>query len=98
MIKPINIYAISRIRDEEAFNLIESHQSQKEWKERLKSEQKSFDTALQTLIAEHFNKFAEKALRQMADSDLNEWIVRQFMQKIKDIYDNMKNELKKEEI
>ena len=70
------------------------HQSQKEWKERLKSEQKSFDTALQTLVAEHFNKFAEKALRQMADSDLNEWIVRQFMQKIKDLPTAEKTKLK----
>lgn len=70
------------------------HQSEQEWKAKLQSEQKSFNTALQVLVAEHFNKFAEKALRQMADIDLNEWIIKQFIQKIKDMSEEERNKLR----
>ena len=70
------------------------HQSKQEWKAHLKGEQKNFNTALQVLVAEHFNRFAEKALRQMANSDLNEWIIKQFMQKIENLPSEEKNKLK----
>ena len=35
MTRPVNLYAISRIRDEEAFNLVEMHQSQRTEKSRI---------------------------------------------------------------
>lgn len=61
------------------------HQSQAEWRERLKGEQKSFDAAIQKLTVEHFNRFAEKAMKQMANADLNDWIIKQFADKIKNL-------------
>ncbi|MBQ8481927.1 MAG: F0F1 ATP synthase subunit delta [Alphaproteobacteria bacterium] len=69
-------------------------QSKQEWKAHLLSEQKNFNTALQVLVAEHFSRFAEKALRQMANLDLNEWIIKQFMQKIENLPNEEKNRLK----
>lgn len=70
-------------------------QSQKEWAKRLHGEQKNFDIALQKLVAGHFNRFAEKALQQMADMELNEWVVRRFVQKIKDLSADEKAEMRK---
>jgi F-type H+-transporting ATPase subunit b len=70
------------------------HQAQAEWKERLQSEQQNFDNALQKLAAEHFNRFAEKAMRQMADAELNELITEQFIAKIKSLPSNEKTQLK----
>lgn len=37
MTRPVNLYAISRIRDEESFNLIEMHQSQRAEKSRIQN-------------------------------------------------------------
>ncbi|MBR1600649.1 MAG: hypothetical protein IJ677_03635, partial [Alphaproteobacteria bacterium] len=70
------------------------HKSEQEWKIHLQSQQNNFNAALQIMIAEHFNKFAETVLRQMANSDLNEWVIKQFMQKIKYLPDNEKKKFK----
>ena len=77
---------------EEAEN--QYHQAKTEWKQRLQSEQKNFDNALQKMISEHFNRFAEKAMRQMADVELNELITEQFIAKIKDLPSSEKIKLK----
>lgn len=76
---------------EEAEN--QYHQAKAEWKQRLQSEQKNFDNALQKMVAKHFNRFAEKAMRQMADTELNELITGQFITKIKELPDNEKKQL-----
>ena len=70
------------------------HQSKQERKGHLTGEQKNFNTALQDLGGGRLNRFAEKALRQMANSDLNEWIIKQFMQKIESLPSEEKSKLK----
>ena len=45
------------------------------------------------MISEHFNRFAEKAMRQMAGTELNELITGQFITKIKELPDNEKKQL-----
>lgn len=67
--------------------------SKEQWQQRLQNEQKNFDISVQKLTAEHFNRFADKAFRQMADEDLNVWTVKQFMQKIKNMPDKELSEL-----
>lgn len=61
------------------------HKELRQWQQHLQNDQKSFDIAVQKLTAEHFNRFAEKAFKQMANADLNDWIIDRFMQKIKDM-------------
>ena len=77
---------------EEAEN--QYHHAKEEWKNRLQSEQKGFDVALQKLMAEHFNSFAEKVIQQMANTNLNEQIVEQFIIKIKNLTEQEKISLK----
>lgn len=57
--------------------------SQKQWKERLLSEQDNFETALQKTVAEHFNRFAQKALQEMAGAEVNNLMLQQLKEKIK---------------
>lgn len=76
---------------EEAEN--QYQQAKTEWKNRLQSEQKGFDAALQKLVAERFNSFAEKAIKQMANAELNELIVEQFIIKIKNLTEEEKIDL-----
>lgn len=70
------------------------HQAQAEWQTRLKGEQKSFDVAVQKLTVEHFNRFAEKAMKQMANADLNDWIIKRFADKIKNLPVDEKTKLR----
>ena len=60
----------------------EFSKARQQWKNKLISEQNSFDSALQNLIAEYFQKFATGALNQMADISLNELFLNKLMQKI----------------
>ena len=60
----------------------EFSKARQQWKNKLISEQNSFDLALQNLIAEYFQKFATGALDQMADISLNELFLNKLMQKI----------------
>ena len=57
-------------------------------------EQKNFDKALQKLTAEYFNRFADKAIKQMADVYLNELLVRQFVQKLQNLPEEEKSSLR----
>ncbi len=54
-----------------------------EWQQKLIKEQKTFVTAVQNLLAKHFTQFAESALRQMANVDLNNLVITHFMDKVK---------------
>ena len=54
-----------------------------EWQQKLIKEQKTFVTAVQNLLAKHFTQFAESALRQMANVDLNKLVITHFMDKVK---------------
>jgi len=56
--------------------------SQQQWKERLISEQNNFDAALQKMVAEHFNRFAQKALREMAGTEINDLMLAQLKERI----------------
>ena len=56
--------------------------SQKQWNNRLLSEQNNFENALQKLIAQHFNNFAQNALKEMAGTDVNGIIIKYFLEKI----------------
>lgn len=56
--------------------------AKKQWKSKLKSEQKTFDLAIQNLVVEHFNTFAADALKQMADIGLNDLIIEKFKEEI----------------
>lgn len=60
----------------------EYENAQKQWKNRLLSEQKTLELALQNLIVERFDAFAQGALTQIADISLNALIVEKFKQKI----------------
>lgn len=60
----------------------EFKKARQKWKDKLISEQNTFDLALQNLIAEYFQKFATGALDQMADISLNELFLNKLMQKI----------------
>ena len=61
---------------------LEFKKARQKWKDKLVSEQSTFDLALQNLIAEYFQKFATGALDQMADISLNELFLNKLMQKI----------------
>jgi len=91
--------AVQREADKLAADLREQAQSQyyqeqKKWKSRLELEQKNFDKALQKLTAEYFNRFADKAIKQMADVHLNELLVRQFVQKLQNLPEEERISLK----
>lgn len=60
----------------------EFEKARQNWKNKLVSEQNTFDLALQNLIAEYFQKFATGALDQMADITLNQLFLNKLMQKI----------------
>ena len=62
--------SVQREADKLAADLREQAQSQ------YHQEQKNFDKALQKLTAEYFNRFADKAIKQMADVYINELLVR----------------------
>lgn len=60
----------------------EFEKSRNTWKNKLKSEQISFEFAIQELILQYFGKFTDGALEQMADVDLNELFLHKLKQKI----------------
>ena len=60
----------------------EFKKNQKIWKNKLISEQNTFELALQRLIIEYFKKFSSQAFEQMADISLNELFINKIMQKI----------------
>lgn len=57
----------------------------KEQQARLQKQLKDFEESAERLAAERFGSFAEKALRQIADADLNEAAVKKFMRRIKEL-------------
>lgn len=75
-----------------ADNYLEAQKERKLWQERFLSEQKNFETAVQQLIVEYFNKFADKAISQMADVSLNDLIVHRFKDQIEHLNVKEKNE------
>lgn len=70
----------------------EFEKEQKQWKNKLKSEQITFEAALQKLIVQYFAKFTDEALKQMADISLNELFLQKLKQKISDFTAKQKNE------
>ena len=65
-------------------------QYQKRLKDKLTAEQKNFDITVQNLVVEHFNKFADNALKQLAGTDLNELVVRQFEHQLSELSEDEK--------
>jgi len=63
----------------------EYRQKRKIINDKLVSEQKNFDLAIQKSAAEYFAQFAHKALSQIAGTDLNEAAITQFMQNLKNL-------------
>jgi len=57
--------------------------AQKNWQKRMENEQASFETAMQRAVAIQFNHFAQKALRQIADVDINEAAVASLIKQVK---------------
>ncbi len=60
-------------------------QAQKQWKKRLASQEQTFELAIGELVVAHFQKFANSALTQMADVNLNELIIEKLQEKIKNL-------------
>ena len=60
----------------------EYRQKREQWHTRLMAEQQNFDISLQKAAAQYFNLFVQKAMRQLADTDLNNAAVKQLMNKI----------------
>lgn len=52
------------------------------WKNVLLSEQQSFEAGIQSLVAEYFSSFAEKAFAQLADINFNNLILHKLSDKI----------------
>lgn len=46
--------------------------TQKQWRRRMEAEQSGFDSVMQKAVSVQFNHFAQKALRQIADIDIND--------------------------
>lgn len=46
--------------------------AQQQWRRRLLAEQDSFEHTMQKAVTIQFNRFAQKALRQIADADIND--------------------------
>ena len=69
---------------------VQYRQSQQKLNEKLKAEHRNFDVSVQSLVVKYFEQFADNALKQIADADLNVLAVRQFMQKLKALSDNEK--------
>ncbi|MBO6282273.1 MAG: F0F1 ATP synthase subunit delta [Alphaproteobacteria bacterium] len=65
-------------------------QSQKKLHDKLAAEQKNFDATVQNLVIEHFNKFADSALKQLAGTDLNELVIKQFEKQLSLLSDDDK--------
>lgn len=65
-------------------------QYQKRLKDKLTAEQKNFDVMVQNLVIEHFNKFADSALKQLAGTDLNELVVRKFEHRLSELSEGEK--------
>ena len=63
------------------------------WQQKLRKEQKTFDLAVQNSVAENFTLFAEQALQQMADTNLNTMIVNCFKKKIQNMSEPEKTAL-----
>ena len=61
-----------------------THQ-QEQWKQHLQGEQKNFEHTMQKAIAAQFNRFAQKALRQIADTDINELAVAALLRKLREL-------------
>ena len=66
--------------------------AKEQWQKQLKSEQSSFEAAVQKMIAKHFNIFASKAMEQMAGAELDELILLQFKQKIMEMDEKKQKE------
>lgn len=72
----------------------EYEKTRKVWKNKLKSEQDTFEIAMQNLMVQHFVKFSENALSQMADKNLNELFIDKLKQKISSMNEKQKSEFK----
>lgn len=59
--------------------------AQQQWIKRLSAEQANFTKAVQKMVLTHFNRFAVKAMEQMAGVELNDLLVQQLEQKIKQL-------------
>ncbi len=55
---------------------------QEQWKQQLQAEQKNFEHAMQKAVAVQFNRFTQKALRQIADADINDLAVAALLHKV----------------
>lgn len=70
----------------------EFEKARKSWKNKLTSEQNTFDLALQNLIVTYFEKFTDNALNQMADITLNELFLHKLEQKISSLSKKQKRQ------
>ena len=72
----------------------EYQKQRQEWQQKLIKEQKTFAATVQNLLATYWARFAEKALRQMADVDLNNLMILHFKDKVKEMSAEEKATLK----
>lgn len=63
----------------------EYQQQRQEWQQKLLKEKKSFELSMQNSLVEHFTMFAENALQQMANTDLNTLVINRFKTKIQNL-------------
>ncbi len=66
---------------------------QNKWRNKIVAEQNAFTAEIQHLTVEHFVKFADQALKQMADVELNEHIIKKFSEQIKQMPEAQKLQL-----
>lgn len=69
---------------------VQYKQSQQKLNEKLKAEHRNFDVSVQSLVVKYFEQFADSALKQIADADLNVLAVHRFMQKLTTLPENEK--------
>lgn len=60
----------------------EFENARRQWQEKLQGEQRAYGLAVRNLAAENFRVFAESALKQLADTDLNAFMLQRFKEKV----------------
>lgn len=75
---------------------IEFNKARKSWKNKLLSEQKTFEFVLQKLIVEYFARFTDSALMQMADVNLNELFIHKLKQKLSELNKEQKADFERD--
>lgn len=70
----------------------EFENARRQWQDKLQGEQRTFALNIRNLAAENFRIFAESALKQLADTDLNAFMLQRFKEKVTALPQKKKSE------